>query len=843
MNGESRVVIKDRKSPLSLGRTVPVDSKVSLQGHSVFGSIRSLISMTKPAMMTCDETSINTASKLEKSGCSTHKLRELERPRFGSPENIKTGRKTPRSGLSTPASRTGTLVGKRENKGANRGSVSLSDSSFTFNMSFCLFFVFAASLSNITVASHNLHSFKKSGAYHKACVERHGGVWMGQELWLSEKQLPSLHQLGSQFVARSGMEDATSNRVMLGRPFGGVSITWSSNLNHLISPISNFRHKRIVGIELKTINEKYLFLCAYFPFYDSAHRAKCMAETMDALTMLENIIEQFPSHSIIIGGDMNTELKGNSPFDPLWTEFLAKYQLTSCDSFLPPTTTTYRHHTLNQNKWNDHFLVSNSLLAGSCLSSHQVLEDGDNLSDHLPLMMKLLTQIQPNISKDSSPPPQPKLVWGKISDQQKGEYTTHLQHLLDSHPTSIHTCTGKCRCRDTRCNNSIQQEYDFLVSALKLADASLPRFKPGVEKDWWTKGLSELRDKSIEIHNIWVSASRPRQGPTNDERLRVRAAYKRAIRAAQRAPKQLVWDRIHSSLAENETDTFWKSWRKIYNKNKNHLPPVVEGCSSGNDIANCFKDSFAKNSTPNNSENVNKLNNRFATQYEAYVESHNISCDCKSVHITPTNVIDALLNMKSGKSADNEDISAEHLHNAPLTMIKRLSSLFNAMLTHSFVPHQFRFGFMVPIIKDHGGNHADTSNYRGITISPAVSKLFEHALKLVFPDSLTTSALQFGFKKGSSTIHALHCLKETVNFFINHGSRVFCTFLDASKAFDRLVHSGLFIKLMDRNVPLVFLDIIISWYGGLTCQVKWGLNFSGSPAGRSTVTGFLLHLC
>ena len=93
------------------------------------------------------------------------------------------------------------------------------------------------------------------------------------------------------------------------------------------------------------------------------------------------------------------------------------------------------------------------------------------------------------------------------------------------------------------------------------------------------------------------------------------------------------------------------------------------------------------------------------------------------------------------------------------------------------------------------------------------------------------------------TMQMLHCLKETVNYFINHGSRVFCTFLDASKAFDRLVHSGLFIKLMDRNVPLVFLDIIISWYGGLTCQVKWGLNFSGSPAGRSTVTGFLLHLC
>ena len=63
-------------------------------------------------------------------------------------------------------------------------------------------------------------------------------------------------------------------------------------------------------------------------------------------------------------------------------------------------------------------------------------------------------------------------------------------------------------------------------------------------------------------------------------------------------------------------------------------------------------------------------------------------------------------------------------------------------------------GFMVPIIKDHSGNNACTSNYRGITISPIVSKLFEHVLKLIFFDALSTSEHQFGFEKNSSTVHA-----------------------------------------------------------------------------------------
>ena len=133
---------------------------------------------------------------------------------------------------------------------------------------------------------------------------------------------------------------------------------------------------------------------------------------------------------------------------------------------------------------------------------------------------------------------------------------------------------------------------------------------------------------------------------------------------------------------------------------------------------------------------------------------------------------------------------------------------------------------MIPLVKDQQGNHADTQNYRGITISPIISKAFEHVLKSTFFEHLTTSEHQFGFKRNSSTIHALHCLRETVTYYLNNDSRVYCTFLDASKAFDRLVHSGLYLKLMDRNVPVKFLNIIISWYSNLTCRVKWADEFN-----------------
>ena len=128
---------------------------------------------------------------------------------------------------------------------------------------------------------------------------------------------------------------------------------------------------------------------------------------------------------------------------------------------------------------------------------------------------------------------------------------------------------------------------------------------------------------------------------------------------------------------------------------------------------------------------------------------------------------------------------------------------------------------MLPLVKDSKGNHSDSSNYRGITISPITSKVFEHALKIIFSDHLSTSAYQFGFKRNSSTIHSLYCLRQTIDYYVNNESNVFCSFLDASKAFDRLIHSGLFIKLMNKKVPKVFLDIIMTWHNGLQCRVKW----------------------
>ena len=109
---------------------------------------------------------------------------------------------------------------------------------------------------------------------------------MAQETWLTEKRLSDLSQLGVQFTACSGMEESVSGGLYNGRPHGGVCIAWSPDLNHVIRPLANYRHKRIVCVEMAAEPHPVLFASIYMPFFDSSKRLECMAVATDTIAML-----------------------------------------------------------------------------------------------------------------------------------------------------------------------------------------------------------------------------------------------------------------------------------------------------------------------------------------------------------------------------------------------------------------------------------------------------------------------------------------------------------------------------------------------------------------------------
>jgi len=139
--------------------------------------------------------------------------------------------------------------------------------------------------------------------------------------------------------------------------------------------------------------------------------------------------------------------------------------------------------------------------------------------------------------------------------------------------------------------------------------------------------------------------------------------------------------------------------------------------------------------------------------------------------------------------------------------------------------------------------------YRGITVAPASSKLFESVLLQLHGSYLGSDPMQFGFKKNSSCSSAIFTFTEAIKYCNNLGTKVYSAFLDASKAFDKVLHNGLFLKLIKRNVPIAFVKLLKNWYSRLSCMVRWngklGTAFPILCGVRQggILSPFLCHLC
>jgi len=104
----------------------------------------------------------------------------------------------------------------------------------------------------------------------------------------------------------------------------------------------------------------------------------------------------------------------------------------------------------------------------------------------------------------------------------------------------------------------------------------------------------------------------------------------------------------------------------------------------------------------------------------------------------------ALKNLKN-KAAYLDKVTGEHLMYGGSDIVVHLTLLFNSMLRHCFVPSDFCQGMVLPLLKCKHGDTTDVNMYRGIAISPVISKVFELILLQVYESLFTSHPLQYGF--------------------------------------------------------------------------------------------------
>ena len=182
--------------------------------------------------------------------------------------------------------------------------------------------------------------------------------------------------------------------------------------------------------------------------------------------------------------------------------------------------------------------------------------------------------------------------------------------------------------------------------------------------------------------------------------------------------------------------------------------------------------------------------------------------------------------LECGKSAGPDGICAEYLNFSNVKIHSLIALCFSLGLSHGYIPTALIETTIVPIVKNKSGNLSDSNNYRPIALATIVSKILESVLLIKCGEYLTSCDNLFGFKSSHSTDLCIYTLKEYIENYKNRGTTVFVTFLDASKAFDRLNYWLLFGKLVKKCVPLFIIKLLCFWYTHPKMVVRWGTTIS-----------------
>ena len=135
--------------------------------------------------------------------------------------------------------------------------------------------------------------------------------------------------------------------------------------------------------------------------------------------------------------------------------------------------------------------------------------------------------------------------------------------------------------------------------------------------------------------------------------------------------------------------------------------------------------------------------------------------DCLSAsHVFDTELVSKVVSeLHLGKAPDIVGLTGEHLQFCHPSVLVLLTKLFQLLMLSDCVPSGFKHrpSYIVPIpkVKDTRTKALTLNDFRGIAISPIISKIFEYCVIDRFEEFWGAADNQFGFRKGLS--YSLYC--------------------------------------------------------------------------------------
>ena len=594
------------------------------------------------------------------------------------------------------------------------------------------------------------------------------------------------------------------------RGFGGVAIIYRKDISHLLEDIVE-GNGRIIGIKLN-LSTPILLLCVYMPCRGSYTNAD-YNESVDAIA---EILEKYSNCKTIIAGDYNINLNVSNTRSSNMIQLIAEKNLI----FNKKQKSTFFHHDGKSRSQIDFITHSQELNE----TEFEILERSAlNSSTHIPVLSRFSTKTcqkaYPNKEKINETQTSRRLKWSKCDTEV---YNKHLTTILR------HMETQDGIVEELNSNTLCQVLSDALhAAALNSVPASSKSIQKRANKPW-NDEIKFATNHSKSIDYQWKAIGKPENHPLAHER---RMAAK-CLRSAQRRERARRMSKYYNKLLEvSNTDSrkFFGLISKQRNKTTNKAGNLIVDdilITDDSELLTLWGKHFSNLATPTDTDCFDKSYNE---QMDLNIQrlSEQIQTGKLTIKITELEVIEAIRSLKNNKAADSTGISAEHLKNGIYSISPTLTCLINKIFNEGTVPTQFKSGILTPVHKK-GKATTDAGNYRGITVTSIIGKVFERIL-LHHQDAafdVHQSDLQFGFTSGSRPTMAALIVTEAIADARDKKAPLYVASLDACKAFDVVDHNSLLYKMKKIGINNSIWKVKQDSYRNITSKVRFRNNLT-----------------
>lgn len=455
------------------------------------------------------------------------------------------------------------------------------------------------------------------------------------------------------------------------------------------------------------------------------------------------LISQSAHQNITIMGDINIDITPNNTTSQAndYLNLIASYGL-------------YPSHSLptRGNTCIDHIMVKTTLKTVTLVFDTYI-------TDHRPTLINIETEIKSSINKLPRKSTNHAAVIAEIASINF-DFVTTIQDADKAAQSLVSTIRAV-----------INKHFKTIYV----------KSKNRILKPWITKGLLRC------IRHRDSLARKVNQTPEN---YILKLTYIRYRNFCNKLLKKLKISFEKTELQKNKNNpkATWSTIKNITSTNLNHI--------SSSDLLNILPDKTSSINFVNTyfanigTSLIEKFNNR------PYTVNLNSSVPSNSFVLLPTDekeVREIIIDMRADAAMGWDGISSKILKSCLSTLLPVITHICNISMSTGCFPRVFKQAVVHPIFKN--GDKKSVSNYRPISVLPAISKVLEKIINkrlIKYLESLNLLAPnQYGFRRGKSTEDAVSSLTNHVISKLDKKLKCLGIFIDISKAFDTVCTSHL----------------------------------------------------